>query len=175
MKFLALLAIGLVTQAADPVLLKTGPEILASYAAVTGIDPSDPDIHGLYLSDVKRFPKQGTPDEMSNNMILAAIELGGEFCLKELAEEQGEPGSQRTLFGNVDFTSGPSQFDDYASGALFENLALAFWQRDVTDAEKQALKTIMTNSVQGDTPDQTVAAMQIICTVYGSSLAFLVK
>jgi hypothetical protein len=177
MKLLIMLSMGIWAHAADPVQLKTGPELLASYAAITGVSANDPDIHTLYLSDVKRLPQKGTPDEMSNNVVLAATEVGGLFCQKALAREQTQSASQRILFTNADFTRGPSQFDSYTQGQLFETLALAFWFRDVTDAEKQSLAKTLAGVIQNqtDTPDQTVRLMQLMCTVYASSVAALVK
>jgi hypothetical protein len=172
-----LISLGFMAHAADPVLLKTGPEVYASYVSITGVSATDPDVKALYTSDIKRLPLSGQSSDLNNNTVLALTELGGLFCQKAITREIGIPASQRTLFPNVDFTQGTAQFDTYTQGQVFENLALAFWQRDVSAAETASLSTTLQAALQGvgTTSDQTRNVAQIICTVYASSIGFLTK
>ena len=64
------------------ILLKTGPEVYASYVSITGVSANDPDVKALYTSDIKRFPMTGQPGDLNNNGVLAMTELGGLFCQK---------------------------------------------------------------------------------------------
>ena len=176
-KLLVLLSIGFSANATDPVILKTGREIYASLASLTGVSEKDPDVYQLYLQNIGRLPKQGLPAELSSNVVLATTELGGLFCQKAVQRERAQPASQRMIFRAVDFASGPGQFDDYKKGIVLDDLAIAFWQRDATDAEKQALSSALDAAAKGasGSADQTAKVIQIMCTIYATSLATLVR
>jgi len=171
MSILAALVLSFNAYATDPVLLKTGREIYASYVNILGIPGSDPDTTALFQQNIGRLPKAGTPNELSNNVVLAVTELGGLFCQKAVARESAIPAGQRNLFGSIDFSKDYSQFDDYTVGKFTEDLAMAFWQRDVKDAEKAALaKAIKTAS-----PGPVDKIAQVVCTIYATSLPTLVR
>jgi hypothetical protein len=129
-----------------------------------------------YLNNADRLPKAGTPDEMSNPVVLGMIELGGAFCKKALEQESVAPRGQRFLFGDVNFKRGPEQFDDFLKGVVFDHLAMLFWQRGATDDEKAQLSQLATDATEAPAdPADTVAVMQILCAAYSSSMTFLVK
>jgi len=166
------------TAFANPLLLKTGPEVFASYSAITSIGTSDPDLLTTYHQDKHRLPQTGAASEMNSNVVLALTELGGQFCAKAIARETAKPASQRNLFASVDFTKGPNQFaDDYNAGLVIDQLSQAFWSRSPTSDEKTLLLKSMRaalNGVAGTTADtQNVA--QLTCTLFASSINFLVK
>jgi hypothetical protein len=163
--------------AADPVLLKSGREIFASYVAITGLDANDQTLRDIYRLNIDRLPKTGAPEELSNTVIMGTTELGGIFCKQTLDREKTLPRGQRQLFADVNFARGPRQFDDYSRGLIFNDLGMAFWQRNATDAEKKALSKAIDTAVtkNSDDTDETVKLLQVICTTYASSLAFLVK
>jgi hypothetical protein len=159
------------------VRLKIGREMLASYAAITGVSAGDSDLSELYKLNVGRLPKAGNPEELSNGVILGATELGGAFCKKALDREVAQSPGQRMLFGSVNFKRGPSQFGDFLKGKFLDEMAVAFWQRNITEAEKTKLSDVMNKTIEKDedTPENTVSLMQVMCTSYATSLAFLVK
>lgn len=171
------LVLSLSAQAADPVLIKTGREIFASYVNIFGFGEQDSEIQGIFKQNVDRFPRQGLPAEFSNNVVLGMTELGGLFCKRLVDKEKLIPASQRIMFGDVNFKKGPSQFTSGVQEKMFENLALNIWQRDVTADELATLGGgIRAMAATGaDSVDLTVQTAQVICTTYVSSLSFLVK
>lgn len=171
MKIFVLVLTGLMARAADPVLLKTGPELFASYSSILSISEKDPDVYQLYLQNVGRLPKQGLPAELSNNVVLGAMELGGMFCQKALTYEQTIPAGQRNVFPHVDFAADPSQFDDYHANQFIQDLGAAFWQRDVTNDEKSTLVKAISSGASGG----TAQLAQIMCTIFATSLPTLVR
>ncbi len=168
---------GLQAHAADSLSLKNGREIFASYAAIMHISDHDSELRDLYKLNVDRLPKRGTTDELNNAVILATTELGGAFCKKAIDREKVLSKGQRELFGDVDFKRGPSQFNDFIKGAMLDRMAVSFWQRNIADAEKVSLAKMIVETAKGsdDTPEQTITVLQIVCTGYATSLAFLVK
>lgn len=164
-------------QAHAGVRLKIGREILASYATITGVPAGDPDITELYKLNAGRLPKAGNPEELSNGVILGATELGGVFCKKALEREVAQSPGQRLLFGSVNFKRGPSQFGDFLRVKFLDEMAVNFWQRNITEAEKIKLSELIDRTIakDNDIPQNTVSLMQVMCTSFATSLAFLVK
>jgi hypothetical protein len=162
---------------ADVVRLKLGREIFAAYANITGVDANDLELKTLFKLNETRLPKYGTPEELSNNVILGATELGGAFCKKSITREILLPFGQRTLFKLVNFKRGQSQFSPFLRDQIMDHLAVSFWQRDMTAAEKLKVATTMSRITAGaeDNADATVNYLQILCSTYATSLAFLVK
>lgn len=179
MKTIAVLAafLAVMAQAEAKVNLKIGSEIYASYATITGVSAGDQELRDLYKLNVNRLPKAGSTEEMSNGVVLGATELGGAFCKKALAREMAQPAGRRILFGIVNFNRGPSQLGDFLRGEFFDSMAIAFWQRNVTEEEKVKLSAVMNDVIKGsaDSAEETAMLMQIMCTTYATSLAFLVK
>lgn len=166
----------LMSQAEARVQLKIGAEIFAAYQAITGIN-NDSELRELYKLNVNRLPKAGAAEEMSNGVVLGTTELGGAFCKKALDRDMALPAGQRILFGLVNFKRGPSQFGDFLKGQFFDQMAVSYWQRNVTEEEKVKLSNLMAETIKGspDSVEETYALMQIMCTTYATSLAFLVK
>jgi hypothetical protein len=171
MSLIAILAISFTAHAADPVLLKTGREIYASYASILGVNEKDPDTVALYQANASRLPKQGLPSELSNNAVLGVTELSGLFCQKAIAREQGLPASQRNLFTSLNFSKGSEQFDSYTIGKVTEDLAMAFWQRDIKSAEQTAFAKAITTA----SPGSAAQIAQVLCTLFATSLPTLVR
>ncbi len=163
--------------AADIVRIKNARELYASYASIMNLSESDPALRDSYKAAIDRLPKNGTPDELSNPMIMASTDLGGVFCKAALDKEKALTPGRRVLFGDVNFRRGPSQFIDGVRNAMLDHLANAFWYRDATSAEKNSLSKTMAAAVQNnvDSADETVSILQILCTSYATSLAFFVK
>lgn len=163
--------------AADPVQLKNGREIFASYSTITGVSEKDTELRELFRLNADRLPKRGAPEELSNGVIMATTELGGTFCKKTIARESALPVGQRMLFTDVNFKRGPSQFGDYATRQIINRLGLAFWQRDVTEDEAMSIAKTMALATdkKADTQEETAKVLQVVCTTYATSLAFLAK
>jgi hypothetical protein len=176
-KVLVFLSVGLSAQATDPVILKTGREILASFASMTGVSDQDPEIVELYRMNAGRLSKQGLPSEFSNNGVLAVTELGGLFCKKAVQREKNLEPSVRNLFGAVDFSESPLQFDEERKVRLLGDLAGIFWQREVSESETKVLSVALDNIVKasagGSTETERVA--QILCTTFATSLGSLIR
>jgi hypothetical protein len=178
MKLLIALAsfFALMGHAEAKVNLKIGTEIYAAYVNITGIS-GDKELRDLYKLNINRLPKSGETDEMTNGVVLATTELGGAFCKKALIRDMALPQGGRILFGLVNFKRGPSQFSDFLREEFIDQMGVQFWQRDVTAAEKAMMSKIMTDVIKNspDSTDETATLMQVMCTTYATSLAFLVK
>jgi len=163
--------------AEDPLLLKNFREIYASYAAITNIDPKSPDLLELYKANKDRLPASGLPSELSSPVVLALTELSGAFCKKALDREKALKPGERILFPNVNFKVGPSQFQKFRKTEISQHLAQLFWQREATDKELNSLSKHIDRlgSSQPYNPAETEQLLHILCTTYGTSLAFLVK
>lgn len=163
--------------AVDPVMLKNGREIFASYAVVTNISDKDTELREIYRLNEDRLPKGGVPEELSSGVVMAATELGGLFCKRAIVRESALPVGQRTLFADVNFKRGPSQFGEFTSRQLINRMALAFWQRDVKEAEATSIAKTLSASVDAtkDTVEETQSVLQVVCTTFATSLAFLAK
>ena len=177
MTMLLSIILGFNIAGADPVLLKNGREIFASYASITGLSEKDTELKELYRLNADRFPKLGQPEELSNSVILASTELGGAFCSRTVLREKDQSRGQRILFSDVDFKQGPSQFRGFSGEKLLSQLALAYWQRNLQEPERQSLLMTVDKTIRAgtDTPQDTLKFLQVICTVYATSLSFLSK
>lgn len=156
--------------------LKNYREIYASYQGIMNVDGRDTELTDLYRLDKDRLPQTGSPQEFSSPTVLALTELGGAFCKKAIDAEKVVPLGERTLFSRIDFERGPEQFTGYLQEALFEDLSQAFWGRDIKDSEKIVLSKIMTDTLADlQSTTETEKVLEVVCTTYASSLAFVTK
>ncbi len=167
----------MVGNAGDPVRIKNFREIYSSYASITGVDINDLDIQAAFGNIKDRLPKYGIPQELSNNTVLAMIELSGYFCKKAIEREENQTYGERLLFSDIDFTRGSEQFSNFLVSKLSQQFSTMFWLRDVRQKEVEAMITLVAKSsvADEDSIDATKQILQMICASYASSMAFIVK
>ena len=183
MKALALLLVfcgSAIVQAAAPtdaVLIKNFREIYSSYESIMQIDGKDRELQELYALNKSRLPKYGLPSEMNNAVVLATTELSGGFCKKAIDKEKTLEIGQRVLYKRIDFARGPIQFQSFIKEKLINELAMLFWLREAKPEEMSSLSASIDRLGEEAPNDlaQTENVLQVLCTGFGTSLAFLVK
>lgn len=165
------------TEAATPLRIKNFREIFASYEAITGADEGDTELLELFKLTKDRLPRAGVPQEFGSPVVLGMTELAGGFCKKAIAREKAQSYGERLLFSDIDFARGTNQFSDFLVGKLADQLAISFWQREAKVSEKMALSKMISDLSTGDPMAvvETEELLQVVCTTFGTSLAFLVK
>jgi hypothetical protein len=158
--------------------VKNFQQLLASYAAITGVDPGDSDISDYFAQSKTRLPKKGRVDELSSPALLTAGALGGLFCEKMIASDAALPAAQRRAHKQVDFTKAPAAAltSDVRTSVVGEYAGM-FWQRSATATEQAALLAVFDESVTsgGTTPADTLLALRPVCGAVAGSLATLVN
>lgn len=157
--------------------LKNFREILTSYEAITGVSATDAEIQAIYRSVKERLPLHGKVEELSSPMVLASTELSGIFCSRVLEREVAQGPGERVFFRYVDFKKGSTQFSSGDLERVIDDIAIGFWQRPVTEAEKEALLASFTGAIGShkSSPGALRNAFQVICTLFATSLEFFVK
>lgn len=157
--------------------LKNFRELPASYNEVTGIPLNNPQVDIVLKKVLSQLPLKGVVEEMSSPLILSVTELAGTFCAEMLAVESPKSPAERKLFRDVDFKMGPKQFTPAVTSAVLNELANAFWGRDVEATEMTAFQAIITETLDGASPTsatETLNLSKVLCSTFGTSLEFLV-
>lgn len=158
--------------------VKNFRQLLASYAQMTGIDPTEPEIAAYFAQSKSRLPKLGRADEVSAPALLTVSALAGLFCMKMIASDASLEPAARRAHKQVDFTKPPAAaLTDGVRRGVIDEYARLFWRRAATTTETAAMLDVFTQSAGGTgvTEADSQVVLRPVCTAMAASLDTIVN
>jgi hypothetical protein len=159
------------------VKIKNFREIYSSLATMMNMNESNQTLKDAFVLVKDRLPKTGSAQEFSSPTLMALTELSGTFCRETISKEEKLGYGERTLFSDINFDRGPIQFSSYLSDVLSKKLSRIFWQREIRPEESVVIENLIFSSIGKNltNPAETEKIVQVVCTAFTSSLAFITK
>jgi hypothetical protein len=160
---------------ADP-NLKNFRQLNSSLSNVTGVSTADPEVLTTFSSVRTRLPQTGAIEEMSSPMLMGMFSLAGIYCRKMINDDSTKPVPIRRVHKDVDFSPGTRRLTQDMRMSVIDDYANLFWQRSLTPEETRLMYEAMDTSTvnQALTLQDRISVLLTTCTIFGSSLEFMI-
>lgn len=154
--------------------LLTGDQILASFAAITKVSPTQSRVANEFRSKASLLSDNFNLSSVTSPMMIGVANLAGEFCNQAVATESPKLDAERRLFKGVDFTKAISTMTDANYQLFINEMSRQMWLRDLSEDEylyfEVARKEFIANlKTPADSRDRTKELAIFICTAMLSS------
>lgn len=150
--------------------LLSADQVLASMSEVTGVAAD-----GAILTEWNNNARTALATNykvvsISAPIMMAAANLGSQFCDRTLDKEVGAASAQRRLYPGIDFSKNMSQLTDAEYDVALRNLAQKIWGREASAEELALFKEFRAGFLEGlnageaAQPQRTRALMLGVCT-----------
>ncbi len=148
------------------------PYALESSTSVSRLEPT---VRLMFNNMKGTFPKKGDLFELNDSYIVALTSYAGEFCKLMISRDMAKTPDKRWAHASVDFNIPPHNWTLENVNTLLNKYSELFWQRAVTNEEREVLQTGMGDLLTElpQTNKSSEGALLALCGIYISAPGFV--